>query len=110
MSHICHAGCTKLVIMSDGRIIPCEAFKGLVDYLPELVLGTIKEPNCLELALERAKAITWLTCFQEEKRQGHPLAPMSDEVLLQILEVRKRVQRAREAAQAVRCLEPEETA
>lgn len=76
MSHVCRAGRHKLVIMSDGRIIPCEAFKGLVDVLPELCLGTIDEENCFKLAIERAKEIKWLTCFQdritaEEKFKKH---------------------------------------
>ena len=65
MTHLCNAGCRKLVVMSNGYIIPCEAFKGLSTQLPELVLGHIKEPDCLATALERAKAIPWLTCFQD---------------------------------------------
>lgn len=64
MAHICHAGCTKLVVMSNGYIIPCEAFKGLYEELPELVLGHVSEPDALRAALERARAIPWLTCFQ----------------------------------------------
>jgi len=54
--------------MCTGQIIPCEAFKGLVDKLPELVLGHISEENALERALERARAIPWLVCFQEQVR------------------------------------------
>lgn len=57
MAHICHAGCTKLVVMSNGYIIPCEAFKGLYEELPELVLGHVSEPDALRAALERARAI-----------------------------------------------------
>lgn len=66
--HLCNAGCKKLVIQTTGFIIPCEAFKGLVDELPELVLGHISEPDALSTALERARAIPWLTCFQEGAR------------------------------------------
>jgi radical SAM protein with 4Fe4S-binding SPASM domain len=68
MAHVCNAGCQKLVIRYDGYIIPCEAFKGLTDQLPELVLGHISEPDALSAALERARAIPWLTCFQESAR------------------------------------------
>jgi hypothetical protein len=54
--------------MSNGYIIPCEAFKGVSSVLPELILGHISEESCLERALERAKAIPWLTCFQDKVR------------------------------------------
>jgi radical SAM protein with 4Fe4S-binding SPASM domain len=76
MAHLCNAACHKLVVRPDGYIIPCEAFKGLVDELPELVLGHVSEPDALQGALERARAIPWLTCFQAGTRhvaawEGH---------------------------------------
>lgn len=76
MSHLCNAGCHKLVVMSTGYIVPCEAFKELAEELPELILGHISEPDALKTALERARAIPWLTCFQGGMRavaawEGH---------------------------------------
>lgn len=68
MGHQCNAGCHKLVIRYDGYIIPCEAFKGLSAILPELILGHISEEKALENALERARCIPWLTCFQDHIR------------------------------------------
>lgn len=65
MSCVCNAGFTKLVVMYDGTIIPCEAFKGLLEKRPECNLGNIRDGTTMEQALERAKKIEWLTCFQK---------------------------------------------
>lgn len=59
----CKEGCQKLVVMPDGRIIPCEAFEGLVDDYPQFVLGNIHEGTTLEEALRSAKDIPLLSCF-----------------------------------------------
>lgn len=65
--HVCHAGVNKLHVMYDGTIIPCAAFKGALEKHPELNLGNTRNTTLAE-AMEKAKEIEWLTCFQESRR------------------------------------------
>lgn len=64
--HKCKAGTEKLVVMYDGRIIPCEAFKGLVDDHPELVLGNVHDGDTLEDAQKRAMDVPLLRCIAND--------------------------------------------
>ena len=77
MTHMCKAGCQKLVVMYDGRIIPCEAFKGLIDEYPQLVLGNIHEGTTLKEASERVKDIPLLNCFRDEEMDPTTFALVS---------------------------------
>ena len=62
--HRCKAGVSKLVVMYDGNIIPCEAFKGLLEKYPEFILGNIRKGDTLESALERAEQVPFLQWIQ----------------------------------------------
>jgi len=58
--HRCKAGITKLVVMYNGNIIPCEAFKGLLEKYPQFILGNIHRGDTLEDALKQAEKVPFL--------------------------------------------------
>jgi len=67
VGHKCKAGGSKLVVMYDGSIIPCEAFKGAIDKFPIFILGNIADgPHALRDAKKRAEGIRFLTCARNE--------------------------------------------
>lgn len=66
---VCNAGDGKLIIRYDGKVLPCEAFKGAPN--PKFQIGDIREDS-LSVLLSRAQE---LSCLHILKRQTNKHAP-----------------------------------